>query len=242
VSIASLEDILIAKLEWSQLRDSALQRQDVPQLLKRAWGRLDRDYSVVPSFLGAGSPCGPPSWIPRWKGGWAALMSAAQEENIGCAVSVAGANMAVWARQIVRDAEGRKFWEDMLEEYESGSPARGRGRKSVMELLEHSSDYDLITHAHALAQKPLLIIAGWKDQQITLEETVLPLVRALQAAGARQLTPVTLNDDHMFSVTRSKLHNPISSLPSLPHPIRWLPPSRHRIFFLFKHTSRTVQE
>ena len=44
VSIASLEDILIAKLEWSQLSDSALQRRDVLQLLERAWERLDREY------------------------------------------------------------------------------------------------------------------------------------------------------------------------------------------------------
>ncbi len=44
VAIASLEDVLIAKLEWSRLGDSALQRRDVVQLLERTWGRLDRDY------------------------------------------------------------------------------------------------------------------------------------------------------------------------------------------------------
>jgi hypothetical protein len=44
VSIASLEDILIAKLEWGRLGDSALQRRDVLQLLERTWERLDRDY------------------------------------------------------------------------------------------------------------------------------------------------------------------------------------------------------
>jgi hypothetical protein len=44
VSIASLEDILITKLEWSRLGDSAFQRRDVQQLLERAWERLDRDY------------------------------------------------------------------------------------------------------------------------------------------------------------------------------------------------------
>ena len=43
-SIASLEDLLIAKLEWSRLGDSALQRRDVLQLLERAWERLDRNY------------------------------------------------------------------------------------------------------------------------------------------------------------------------------------------------------
>ncbi len=127
------------------------------------------------------------------------------------AVSVAGSNMAVWARQIVRDAASRQFWEDMLQEYASGSPARGKGRESVMELLEYSSDYDLVTHAEALAQKPILIVAGWKDQEITLEETILPLVRALQAAGAQQLTPITLNDDHMFRATRAKLHDEVTN-------------------------------
>lgn len=44
VSIASLEDILIAKLEWGRLGDSALQRRDILQLLERTWERLDRDY------------------------------------------------------------------------------------------------------------------------------------------------------------------------------------------------------
>ena len=44
VSIASLEDILIAKLEWSRLGDSALQRRDVMQLLDRAWERIDHSY------------------------------------------------------------------------------------------------------------------------------------------------------------------------------------------------------
>jgi len=44
VWIASLEDVLIAKLEWSRLGDSALQRRDVVQLLERTWARLDRPY------------------------------------------------------------------------------------------------------------------------------------------------------------------------------------------------------
>lgn len=42
--LASLEDLLIAKLEWSELGDSALQRSDVAQLLERAGDRLDTAY------------------------------------------------------------------------------------------------------------------------------------------------------------------------------------------------------
>jgi hypothetical protein len=51
LAVASLEDVLIAKLEWGKLGDSALQRRDVVQLLERTWDLLDHDYLA--------------SWIPR---------------------------------------------------------------------------------------------------------------------------------------------------------------------------------
>ena len=41
---ASLENALVAKLEWSRLGDSELQRGDVIDLLERAWHRLDCGY------------------------------------------------------------------------------------------------------------------------------------------------------------------------------------------------------
>lgn len=44
VTLASLEDVLIAKLEWGRLGDSALQRRDVVQLLERTWEQLDQSY------------------------------------------------------------------------------------------------------------------------------------------------------------------------------------------------------
>ncbi len=44
VTIASLEDVLIAKLEWSRPGDSALQRRDVLQLLERTWEQIDHSY------------------------------------------------------------------------------------------------------------------------------------------------------------------------------------------------------
>jgi predicted nucleotidyltransferase len=44
VAVASLEDVLIAKLEWGRLGDSALQRRDVIQLLERTWEQLDQSY------------------------------------------------------------------------------------------------------------------------------------------------------------------------------------------------------
>ena len=44
VSLATLEDLLIAKLEWAQMGDSELQRGDVARLLERAGESLNREY------------------------------------------------------------------------------------------------------------------------------------------------------------------------------------------------------
>jgi predicted nucleotidyltransferase len=44
VSIARLEDIVIAKLEWARMGDSELQRRDALQLIERRWDDLDRAY------------------------------------------------------------------------------------------------------------------------------------------------------------------------------------------------------
>lgn len=44
VSLASLEDVLIAKLEWAALGDSELQRTDVVRMLESSGDRLDRGY------------------------------------------------------------------------------------------------------------------------------------------------------------------------------------------------------
>lgn len=44
LALASFEDVILAKLEWSRLGDSELQRRDVGQLLERGWDRLDHAY------------------------------------------------------------------------------------------------------------------------------------------------------------------------------------------------------
>ena len=44
VSLASLEDVVLAKLEWAKMGDSELQRTDVARLLESAGSQLDREY------------------------------------------------------------------------------------------------------------------------------------------------------------------------------------------------------
>ena len=44
VTLTTLEDLIIAKVEWSEMGDSELQRRDVRELLEIAGDSLDRDY------------------------------------------------------------------------------------------------------------------------------------------------------------------------------------------------------
>lgn len=44
VSLATLEDLVLAKLEWSHMGDSELQRRDVLLLLEGRWDSLERAY------------------------------------------------------------------------------------------------------------------------------------------------------------------------------------------------------
>jgi hypothetical protein len=44
VAFATLEDLIIAKLEWSELGDSELQRRDIRELLEMSGESLDQEY------------------------------------------------------------------------------------------------------------------------------------------------------------------------------------------------------
>ena len=44
VSLTTAEDLIIAKLEWSEMGDSELQRRDIVQLLEAGGSSLDYDY------------------------------------------------------------------------------------------------------------------------------------------------------------------------------------------------------
>jgi hypothetical protein len=44
VSLATREDLILAKLEWAKIGESSLQRRDVMQLVEAGWESLDTEY------------------------------------------------------------------------------------------------------------------------------------------------------------------------------------------------------
>jgi len=65
--------------------------------------------------------------------------------------------------------------------------------------------YDLKKCAPLLATKDILLIGGWDDKQTTMEVFILPLYRALQNEGAKNVRFIAFQDDHYFQKSRSEL-------------------------------------
>ena len=73
------------------------------------------------------------------------------------------------------------------------------GEALLREVLAHSADFRLEGLAEALAQKPVLCIAGTMDIYTPPTLHCEPLIRAIQAAGGTSLQTVYYPTDHFFA-------------------------------------------
>lgn len=95
----------------------------------------------------------------------------------------------------------------MLDHYMSDSTiARGSGGQTLHDwLLKNRDFYDLKKYAGKLAGKEILLIGGWLDHTIMLEDHILPLYRSLQESGATEVEIQVFETDHSFKNVRSEL-------------------------------------
>jgi len=144
-------------------------------------------------------------------GGGMALLGSLGDPAIRRAVYVAGGNLSEVARLMEQNDEyKRAILEDL-----NGLPSLGfnslPGEEMVAEVLEDMDRYDLVKHAEALSKKDILIIGGWRDQANPIEHHILPLYRALQKYGAKQVQIEIFDADHSFSNVRNQLADRIVS-------------------------------
>jgi surfactin synthase thioesterase subunit len=59
--------------------------------------------------------------------------------------------------------------------------------------------------------KDILLIGGWQDQEITVEDHILPLYRALQKSKAERVRIEVFDTDHSFVNVKNELMNLIVS-------------------------------
>jgi pimeloyl-ACP methyl ester carboxylesterase len=136
-------------------------------------------------------------------GGFAALVSASELPAVDCVASLAGANLGLWA-EAVRTPEGEARMAGALEGW--SGPIRGTsGAALVAEVRANAMRFDLRRHAAALATKPLLLVAGARDEVTPPALHHEPLAAQVAADPHAMLRATVLDADHAFADRRVEL-------------------------------------
>jgi len=140
-------------------------------------------------------------------GGGIALLASLYQHSLNKIISIAGGDLGVIAEMIEENPDFRKAHCEMLDHYMSDSTiARGSGGQTSHDwLLKNRDFYDLKKCAGKLAGKEILLIGGWLDHTIMLEDHILPLYRSLQESGATEVEIQVFETDHSFKNVRSEL-------------------------------------
>ncbi|MFH1681148.1 MAG: alpha/beta fold hydrolase [Candidatus Eisenbacteria bacterium] len=151
-------------------------------------------------------------------GGGMAMACAATEPGVRRVISIAGNDHGVFVRKVQGDPQYDEAIRQMLTGARApDGPARFDDVDLVLqELAEHQDVYGLQENASRLADRSILLMGGWDDLQVSMEDVLLPFYRALKEAGASDVTFLAYHDDHGFGSAREELATDIQ---------RWL--SRH---------------
>ena len=78
-------------------------------------------------------------------------------------------------------------------------------------LLKNIDNYDVKKHCSKLINRKILLIGGWEDNGILLEEHFLPLFRRLKELEAENITIEALDTNHSFSNVLDELFEMITN-------------------------------
>jgi len=140
-------------------------------------------------------------------GGFLGSIAAAEDPRVDCLGSIAGAQMGMFGRAAAENAEMRAGLTGALGQsmdYEGG-PVKATPEPVVQDLIDNVDRYDVAARASEMAGRPLFMVAGERDVEAPMAQHHDPVVAALRAAGAGQLTVVVYEDDHYFGGHRIAL-------------------------------------
>jgi hypothetical protein len=145
-------------------------------------------------------------------GGGMALLGSLNDPAVRRAVYIAGGNLSEVGRMMQQSDEFRRAVLKAVDQGICDSGFRGpKAEELFAEVFADMDKYDLVKHAQALSSKDILIIGGWRDQEADMEHHVLPIYRALQRHGAKQVQIEIFDADHSFVNVRSQLADRIVS-------------------------------
>jgi len=145
-------------------------------------------------------------------GGGMALSSSLCDPPVRRVVYIAGGNLSEVGRIMQESDEFRRAILKSIDQDICDSGFRGSKAEDLFsEVFADMDKYDLVKHAETLSYKDILIIGGWRDQANPIEHHILPLFRALQRHGAKQVQIEIFDADHSFTNVRSQVADRIIS-------------------------------
>lgn len=139
-------------------------------------------------------------------GGGMAMAYAARDAGVRHVISIAGNDHGEFVREVQRNPKLAEEVRAMLARTRApAGPARLGADDGLQELARGQDVYGLRENAGRLADRRVLLIGGWEDMQVTIDQYLLPLYRALKRAGGADVTFVAVHDNHNFVASRSYL-------------------------------------
>ena len=140
-----------------------------------------------------------------WGGGMA-LAYAAKDPSVQRVFSIAGTDHGQFIRRYQSDSEyAAALHQVLMASAAPQGPIRFDVDQTLEELADGQANYGLLENVERLADRSVLLVGGWDDENVTVDQTLLPLYRALRKARNRDVTFKVYGADHSFAAVRPDL-------------------------------------
>lgn len=145
-------------------------------------------------------------------GGGISLIYAANHPRIKRVISIAGTDHATLTRKYQQEEKFRQMLDSQLAELNKPKSAVRFKKFPVMEeLIENINTYDLRRNAPNLKDKKILLIGGWDDRSVTIEDHLLPFYRTLKKQDNDNVRFIAYQTNHSFENVRDQLARDVIS-------------------------------
>lgn len=110
-------------------------------------------------------------------GGGMALAFAANHPEINSVFSIAGTDHGELAREYSRNPSFAQMMDSIFDELKAPlGPIKFGGKEAFKELMDNADRYDLRSSALKLADRNILLLGGWEDLNVTIEDHLYPYI------------------------------------------------------------------
>lgn len=140
-------------------------------------------------------------------GGLVGAITVARDPEVRCYAHLAGANFGAVALPARADPDLRAGISASIgtDLEAAGGVLAADVDALVDEFVTEAERWMIPAYAPELAARPLLVVAGARDEATPPEQNHAPFMAALEEAGAERVTELVLEDDHSFSASRITL-------------------------------------